>query len=111
MAPASHGWNRRFNDKVNIVFVMATGGSQCRHVLVKLPDGNYFDGGNGVISERALLKLYPKSRIEEMKVFDPNLLDERSYGLKRDYPECPNYSDEFTQRLIEKDLGGGPAGK
>jgi hypothetical protein len=97
-------WNRRFSDQVNIAFVMAKEGSQCHHVLTKLPDGNYFDGGNGVISEGALLRLYTNSRVEEMKVFDPALLDKRSYDLKRDYPECPNYSDAFTQRLIGKYL-------
>jgi hypothetical protein len=37
-----------------------------------------------------------------MKEFDLELLDRRSYGLGRSYPECPNYSDEFTQRRIEK---------
>ena len=42
--------------------------------------------------------------IEEMKDFDLKLLDQRSYGLDRTYPECPNYSDEFTQQAIEKRL-------
>lgn len=69
-----------------------------------LPDGQFFDGGNGVATEAALMTLYSDSRIEEMKAFDLNLLDKRSYGLDRTYPECPNYSDKFTQREIEKCL-------
>jgi len=35
-----------------------------------------------------------------MKTFDATLLDKRSYGLGREYPSCPNYSDEITAGLI-----------
>ena len=101
-------WNAHFTQKIHIVFVMANDESQCWHVLVKLPDGNYYDGGNGVISGRTLLVLYPKSRIDEMMTFDLKLLDQRSYGLSRDYPLCPNYSDETISRLIEKYLATLP---
>src|SRR5262245_56919121 len=48
-------WNARFRDPVNIVFVMTDELTGCYHVLVKLPDGQYFDGGNGVITGPALL--------------------------------------------------------
>jgi hypothetical protein len=51
-----------------------------------------------------LTTLYPDGHIEEMKTFDFDLLDRRSYGLGRTYPECSNYSDEFTQRAIETRL-------
>jgi len=97
-------WNARFADKVTIAFVMAADGSQCHHVLVRLPDGTYYDGGNGVVTARALMTLYQNSRVDEMTVFDPALLDKRSYGLKRSYPECPNYSDALTARLIDSHL-------
>jgi hypothetical protein len=97
-------WNARFVDPVHILFVMAGDGSQCYHVLVRLPDGNCYDGGNGVISDRALLTLYPGSTLEDMTTFDPALLDRRSYGLGRGYPECPNYSDDLTRRLIDRHL-------
>jgi hypothetical protein len=97
-------WNARFPDPVTIAFIMSTDGSNCRHVLVELPDGNYFDGGGGVMTAAALLNLYPDSRIEHMTQFDHQLLDQRSYGLNRSYFECPNYSDEFTQRTIGKHL-------
>jgi len=93
-------WNARFPEKTNIALVMSGDGSFCHHVLVKLPSGSYFDGGNGVISEDQLLKIYPGSRIEVMLNFDMKVLDQRSYGLKREYPICPNYSDELTSRMI-----------
>jgi hypothetical protein len=102
-------WNARFRDKADIAFVMAGDGSQCHHVLVRLPDGSYYDGGNGVMTSRTLLTLYPDARIEDMTQFDPVLLDRRSYGLARDYPECPNYSDALTRRLIDTHLSRLPA--
>ena len=98
-------WNARFHDQVMIAFVMANNNpSNCYHVLVKLADGRYFDGGNGVVTETFFTTLYPDGHVEEMKNFDFELLDKRSYGLGRAYPECPNYSDEFTQHAIEKRL-------
>jgi hypothetical protein len=98
-------WNARFTEQVTIAFIMANNdASNCYHVLVKLPDGRYFDGGNGVMTEAFLAALYPDGHIEEMKNFDFELLDKRSYGLGRTYPECPNYSDEFTRWVIEKRL-------
>ena len=72
--------------------------------LVKLPDGSFFDGGNGVMSEQALLTLYSGNRIEEMAQFDQKLLDQRSHGLAREYPECPNYSDRAAARIIANHL-------
>jgi hypothetical protein len=97
-------WNARFLAKVNIVFVMENDGGECCHVLVRLPDGSYFDGGNGVMSERSLLTLHPDSRIEEMVEFDPKLLNQRSGGLDRYYGRCPNYSDPLTATIINNHL-------
>jgi len=97
-------WNERFIAPVTIAFIMSNEGTNCHHVLVKLPDGRYFDGGHGVMTEAVLMRLFSDSRIEEMKDFDPKLLDQRSYGLGRTYPVCPNYSDEFTQQAIQKRL-------
>jgi hypothetical protein len=98
-------WNARFRDPVTIAFIIANKDpSNCYHVLVRLPEGRYFDGGNGVMTGAFLATLYPDGHIEEMKDFDSGLLDKRSYGLGRTYPECPNYSDEFTQRAIETRL-------
>ena len=99
-------WNSRFKVKVNIAFVMVrdAGGESCAHVVVKLPDGTYFDGGNGVIQEKSLLLQFPGSRVEVMNFFDLQILEKNSYGLKRNYPECPNYSPAATTMLIEKCL-------
>ena len=70
-------WNARFSEKVNIVCLMSPDGSICGHVVLKFPDGSYFDGGSGVMSEQKLLVLYPGSRLDEMVEFDLNLLDKR----------------------------------
>jgi hypothetical protein len=98
-------WNGRFREKINIAFVMAPDGL-CHHVVVKLPDGNYFDGGNGVVSEAKLLALYDDhDRIEEMVEFDLSLLDRRVGGLNQErYAWCPNYSDNLTAEVIAKHL-------
>ena len=80
-------------------------GVGCNHVLVRLPDGSYYDGGGGVVPGETLLRQFgPKDRIEEMVEFNLELLDKRSYGLNRSYGLCPNYSDETTARIIEKHL-------
>jgi hypothetical protein len=101
-------WNARFKQKINIAFIMMPDlpdGVGCDHVVVKLPDGNYFDGGSGVIPGPTLLRQFGKGdRIEEMVEFDLALLDKRSYGLARSYELCPNYSDETTEKIIEKYL-------
>jgi len=97
-------WNARFKHKAMIVFIMTTDGI-CDHVLINLPDGSYYDGGNGVISGATLLREFRKGdRIEEMVHYDFPLLDQRSYSLKRSYELCPNYSDEVTAGIIDKHL-------
>src|SRR5262249_14232397 len=90
-------WNARFRDKVNIAFLMTPDGS-CHHVVLKFPDGSYYDGGNGVMSEVKLLTLFGDNyRIEEMVPFDLSLLDRRVGGLNREhYSWCPNYTDSLT---------------
>ena len=101
-------WNARFRHKINIVFIMMPDipdGVGCDHVLVRLPDGSYFDGGSGVIPGAKLLRQFRLGdRIEEMTEFDLELLDKRSYGLRRSYELCPNYSDETTAKIIAKYL-------
>jgi len=97
-------WNARFKEKVNIAFVMmpeVSDGVGCDHVLVKLPDGSYYDGGGGVMSGATLLGQFGTGRrIEEMNEFNMVLLDKRSYGLGRSYNLCPNYSDDTTTRIV-----------
>ncbi len=103
-------WNARFNDKVEVAFLMmlnstdTKGDPICVHILIKLPDGSYFDGGNGVVSDRALLKQFPFTRIEEMKKFNPLLLEKNAGGFDRKYPLCPGYSDDTTAKIIDQHL-------
>lgn len=109
-------WNREFADKVRIAFVMSTDGTECHHVLLRLPDGRLFDGGNGVIAERALVRQFiVGSRVVDMRRFDLNRLDRMSLGLNRQYPLCPDYSDAKTGALIEQCLAAlprsGPGGR
>jgi hypothetical protein len=82
---------------------MSNDGSECNHVVVKLPDGTY-DGGNGILSGSALTALWEDSHIEEMETFSLSLLDRRSYGLQRPYPVCPDYFDKVTAKLIREAL-------
>ena len=105
--------HRRLSSKVRenlktgytIVFVMTGDGIHCYHVLLKLPAGNYLDGGNGVISGPTLLRQYPiGTRLEEMIEFDLKRLDRGSYGLNRNDENCPNYSGETTARMIKSHL-------
>src|SRR5215471_9594083 len=100
-------WNDRFPRKINIAFLMAPD-EHCCHVLVKLPEGTYFDGGNGITSGPALLDKFaqftPGVRIEEMVQFELKLLDKHSHGLDRTYEHCPNYSDKITFKIIDKHL-------
>src|SRR5439155_20926577 len=98
-------WNGRFAEKVNILFDMSPDCRECYHVLIPLPHGDYYDGGNGVISGPALLEHYiPGTTLDEMLDFDFARLDKWSYSLKRTYPICPNYSDDTTLRLITHHL-------
>jgi hypothetical protein len=101
-------WNARFPEKINIVFILTLDGTSCHHVLVRLPDGSYYDGGNGVITAQALQQIYLHSCLDEMTEFDPLRLDRWSYGLGRRYPACPNYSDETTRGIIDHYLAQLP---
>lgn len=99
-------WNAQFKDKVDITFIMLKGSKPpiCAHILIKFQDDTYFDGGNGVVTDSVLLLQFPNSRIEEMKEFDQKLLEKNSGGLNREYPNCPNYSNDQTIKLIKKYL-------
>jgi hypothetical protein len=101
-------WNERFRRKINIAFIIMTNGG-CDHVLVRLPDGSFYDGGNGVIPGATLLREFPPGdRIEEMTRFNLKVLDQHAYGLNRSYELCTNYSDEVTGGIIAKYLSQLP---
>ncbi|RIV73274.1 hypothetical protein [Flagellimonas aequoris] len=95
-------WNSRFKDSVNIVFMMKPDGSDCNHVLVRLPDKNLFDAGLGVMDESALKLVFIESKIEDMVHFDYDLLEKWSYGLHRKYYNCPNYSDSLSRSILKR---------
>ncbi|MCR9174124.1 MAG: hypothetical protein NXI10_16615 [bacterium] len=98
-------WNKRFEQKVSIGFIMSPDSSECYHIVIRLDDQFYFDGGNGIMKRNWILKPYEAGTfIQEMHEYDEQLLDKMSYGLIREYPRCPNYSDQITQSIIDKHL-------
>lgn len=97
-----HEWNKRFSDKVTIAFIMEIAKNECYHVLIRLPNGKLYDGGIGVHDPS---HYDARFNIEEMKVYDWKLLDERSYGLDRTYPRyCPHFNPAELRALIAKYL-------
>lgn len=95
-------WNARFTEKVHIVFIMGKNSNECWHVLVRLPNGQLFDGGHGVHDAE---KYKDKFNIEDMLQFDLARLEERAYGLERAYPRyCPTFSKNDISAIIEKHL-------
>src|SRR5437016_1168490 len=97
-------WNGRFDRKVIIAFLMQTGKEYCHHILIKLPDGHYYDGGYGVSTKERLITAISESYLDDMMTFQDDLLERRSFGLTRDYPRCPSYSDNTVIQLIDAHL-------
>ena len=101
-------WNARFSKKVNIVFIMVKNSDECWHVLIRLPNGQLYDGGFGLHDDS---KYKDQFDIEDMLNFELKLLEQRAYGLDRDYPRyCPNFSSAKVKALIEKYLSKIEAG-
>ena len=73
---------------------------QCKHVFVRLPNNQIFDGGQGVHD----FNTYKDSEFIIMKKYDLEVLDKYSWGLVRTYKECPNFSISKTSEVIAKDL-------
>ncbi|MGM9451963.1 GNAT family N-acetyltransferase [Legionella bozemanae] len=95
-------WNQKFIEKVTIVFIMVKNSDECWHTLIRLPDGSLFDGGYGVRSDE---KYRNQFDIEDMLIFDINLLEKCSYGLNREYPRyCSNFSIKVVENLIGRYL-------
>jgi hypothetical protein len=98
-------WNSRCEEKVIICFFIPPGDGTCEHVFIKLPDGNYFDGGFGVMKvSEAMSAIPPGSEIREMIEYDEGELEKYACGLNREYPNCPTYSDERVRAIIESHL-------
>lgn len=95
-------WNKRFSEKVNIVFIMIKNSDECWHVLIRLPNRQLFDGGFGLHDDSKYIDQFD---IEDMLTFDINLLEQRSYGMDRAYPRyCPDFSVTAVKDIIEKHL-------
>lgn len=105
-------WNELFVEKLTISFIMSADSSECYHVLVKLPNSRYYDGGSGIMKQNKMLKRYADGTyIVDMLEYDFELLDEMSYGLEREYELCPNYSDVKTSEIIERNLAQITSGR
>ena len=75
----------------------------CRHVLVKLPNGDLFDGGVGVHE----FYIYNKGNFELsiMEKYDLETLDKHSWGIFRArFSQCPDFTLNETSSLIAKSL-------
>ena len=97
-----HCWNKRFEKKVAIAYVMVKDSDECWHTLIQLPNGMLFDGGVGVHEST---KYDGRFTLEYMVTYDLELLDQRAYGLNRDYPRyCPTFSLAVVTTLISEYL-------
>ena len=105
-------WNKRFakSAPVKIAFVKILNNQYCRHVLIQLPNGMFFDGGLGVMTKQELEQLYREVGgeddltmfIEVMQNFDEATLDQNS--VPDPYPDCPGYSPAKARKLIDAHL-------
>ena len=96
-------WNKLFDEKVQIVFVFDKKTEECWHILIRLPNGMFYDGGHGIHDESKYAK--ESFRIEDMKVYDRVILEKNAYGLERQYPRfCPTFSKEKVHEIINKHL-------
>ena len=93
-------WNLRFYNQVKIAFVMNQVPFESKHVLIKLPNEDLFDGGLGVHKRN----IYEKSKVIVMEKYDLEILNKYSWGLDRKYPHCPNFSKKEASSLIVKCL-------
>ena len=64
-------WNKRFEQKVSISFIMEIANNDCYHVLIRLPNGKLYDGGIGIHDESHYDSRF---KIEDMIVYDFSFL-------------------------------------
>lgn len=95
-------WNMRLSAKVHICFVMTLSREECYHIVIRLPDGQLYDGGIGLHSDEAYS---PDYVIDDMLVYNHKTLDKWAYGLERTYPRfCPNFDKSKIDGLINHHL-------
>jgi hypothetical protein len=102
-------WLARFGQRLKFVFILTYDRRDCVHVLVRLPDGNYFDGGLGVLSRELLDAEFFHPPVVEQQEYDLLELNERSYGLLREYPDCPKFNASKARQLVRSVLSCMPA--
>lgn len=96
-------WNARFSQHVYLVFVMLNHSDECWHILIRLPDGQLYDGGYGVHADDR----YPQDKfnLTDMHDYDEQRLEQYAHGLDREYPRyCPNFSLVVVTQIVEKHL-------
>lgn len=94
-------WNTLFIKKAHICFIMKIKNNECWHIVTRLPDGRLFDGGIGIhLDEFYDTKIFT---IDDMNTYDYDLLNERSFGLTRDFPRfCPKFDLNETKKIINE---------
>jgi hypothetical protein len=102
-------WQARYGQRLKFVFILTYDRKDCVHVLLRLPDGSYFDGGLGVMSRELLDAEFFHPPIVEQAEYDLMELNERSYGLLRQYPDCPKFDAAKARKLVRSVLSCMPA--
>ncbi len=70
----------------------------CDHVQLRLPDESLFDLGRGVMpASRG--EIEDDATLEDMNVYDHELMERRSYGFARSYPKCPDFDAERLRQI------------
>lgn len=96
-------WNSKFQNRVKLAFVMQQSPAECYHILIVLPNGNLYDGGNGIHSEKNYLDR--GFHISVMDNYNFDILDQHSYGLDRKYPRyCPNFNVTELTSIVENSM-------
>lgn len=94
-------WNARFLEKVHICFVMTKDFEECDHVCICLPTGELYDGGIGVHTRDS----YKDFIVNDMYIYNYDLLEKWSYGLDRTYPRfCPKFNRKCVEEIIIDNL-------
>jgi len=99
-------WREAFGTDLIVVFLMkrralanGTVVPYCDHVLLRLPDGFLFDLGCGVMPARSG-EIEDEATLEDMNIYDHELMEQRSYGLTRSYPKCPDFNAERLRQIV-----------
>lgn len=96
-----HEWISNIDLPIHLCFVMMKDYSECYHICIVLPNGEFFDGGIGIHTR----DLYKEYILEDMFTYDHQRLEKWSYGLDRTFPRyCPSFDREKTRKIIEKHI-------